>query len=334
MKIIEPLSTIGIGSVPFIEGEDGSKIFQVWDIPFWPQYPSRSLKENFVFQFLSHFPGLEVTDDNASFDERCYLKETPFYRQDLQKAFEEKRFLAYEPSQDWALGYSQLKTLLEANRFPERKTVKLQVTGPDTVWNSFFSKSVSKARAGELFDDLLMALIVSGLAQIERIHSFRRTPVIFIDEPARSQNTRPLKNMVQYFRKVDALVGIHLCSNSDWNGLEEIDFDLIHFDLKLWRGTSAENIFLDRFLKQGKWIVLGIIPTPPDKDFQTQDFSSSLLDPMKGLQGLGWSLDEILQHCLLAPACGAGTLTPEEDRKVTEGLLHTVERLKNSYFHC
>lgn len=333
-NLIQPLSTIGIGSVPFVEGEDGSKIFQVWDIPFWPQYPSRSLKENLVFQFLSNFPGLEVTPNGASFNEARYLKEISSFRQTLQEAFEKRHFFAYEPPQAWAFGYSQMKKLLEASRFPEKKVIKLQVTGPDTVWNSFFSKSVSSTQAEQVFNDLLLTLIASGLAQIERIHFFERTPVIFIDEPVRSKNVGPLKKMVQYFSEVGAFVGIHLCSRLSWEGLEKVEFDLIHFDLRFWHGTPLENLFLDQFLKRGKWLVWGIIPTSPAVNLQTQDFSAFLLDSMKGLESLGWSLGEILQHSLLALACGTGTLTPEEDREVTGGLLRAVEGLKNSYFHC
>jgi len=141
--------------------------------------------------------------------------------------------------------------------------------------------------------------------------------------------------MALVFKREGAKVGLHFCSSpTRLEALEELELDLLHFDLHLWNGTPSENVFLDQFLKQGKWVAWGIIPTSSNPGFEDRDYSSFLLKQLAGLQEQGWSLEQILQHSLLAPACGTGSLTPERDRRVTQELSQAVRQMKNFYFPC
>ena len=329
-----PFSTFGIGSVPYVEGKNScEEIFRRFDIPFWPQYPARSLREKMVFQFLSSFPGLSVSENHVSFDEALYENQIEPYRARLQQAFSENNFFFFEPPEAWALGYAQMKALLETTSRPDKQVVKLQVTGPAAVWNAFFSNRVSSKNARQVFDDLSHCLTASGLAQIQRFHSLGVFALILIDEPFPGDNLGALKKMIHRFKKETALSGLHVCSNAKWPNLEELEMDFFHFDCSICQELDEpQELFLQSLVKKGGWIGWGIIPTSDDFEFKVPDRASILLNWLRRIWGESFSTEELLEHSLLAPACGTGTLTREADQKVTQCLIQTAEELKNLYF--
>lgn len=321
---LKPLSLLGIGSVPFKEeGNSCREIFESWDLPFWPQYPARSLRENFLFQFLSPFPGLAVTGQTASFDEARFLRNLKAYRESIDEAFSKKRFFSFEPPSDWALGFSEMKAFLDRGEFREKPAIKLQVTGPGTVWNSFFQDRV-KSSSREIQKELVQTLSLAGLAQIERILSYGRRPLILIDEPLPTKGLWGLGEMAGAFRDSGAWVGLHVCSSAAWEGFESLAIHLFHFDLSAHPRFSPQNrLFLQNFLKQKKWVAWGIVPTAPGGGFKPGDFSGIFLDRLRELAGEGLSVEEILKQALIAPACGMGTLTWAQAEAVRKSLQMT-----------
>lgn len=326
---LKPLSCLGMGSVPFEEGVNACEgIFESWDLPFWPQYPRRSPKENLVFQFLSFLPGLRVAKEKASLDETEYLHQSKEYQERLNRAFSRKSFLSFEPPEGWALGFSQMKVLFERGAFPEKRVVKLQVTGPGTAWNSFFS-GLALSGTSQIYQDVSGTLTAAGLAQIERVHSYGRRSVIVIDEPVPTENLSGLEAMVSAFRNRGALVGLHVCSPASWEGFERLGLELFHFDLTTrTQLAAADRAFLQKFLKRKNWVAWGVVSTSRAKELPTEDFSGFLLDYLEELSDGELTVKEILKRSLIAPACGTGTLTPAEDRAICQSLQVTSESLK------
>lgn len=328
--LIKPLSLVGVGSVPFVSGENTcEQIFKHWDIPFWPQYPARSLRENFVFQFLDGFPGLQVSEKEVSFKEQEFLSGETGYKRRLETSFANFEFRSFEPAGGWASGYDQMKTLLEQGAFPEKQVLKLQITGCETVWRSFFSERVSRPLAGRIRKMLLLVLIAKGMAQIERALSGGRLPLIFIDEPLYAGASNELGEMVERFRRAGARVGIHLCSNVCWDGLGTLGLDFFHFDLTVREKWSESNgRFIQMVLQSGSWIVWGVVPTPPVPDFQIRDYASSFLNILNACLPPAISTQEALNRSLLAALCGTGTLSPAQSEAVFQSLRQTAESLK------
>lgn len=330
-SLIKPLSLIGVGSVPFVQGENTCEwIFKHWDIPFWPQYPARSFRENFVFQFLDGFPGLRVSEKEASFEEQEFLSGESEYKRRLEASFANFEFLCFEPAGGWASGYDQMKTLLEQGAFPEKQVLKLQITGYETVWKSFFSKRVSRPpQARRIRKMLSLTLIAKGLAQIERALSADRVPLIFIDEPLYAGASNELGEMVERFRQAGARVGIHLCSNVCWDGLGTLGLDFFHFDLTAREKWSESNgRFIQTVLQSGSWIVWGVVPTHPVPDFQIRNYAPPFLDILNTLLQSVVSTQEALNRSLLAASCGTGTLSPAQSEAVFQSLRQTAESLK------
>ena len=330
MLEVEPLSTIGIGSVPFVKGENAcEEIFKNWGIPFWPQYPGRSLRENFVFQFLRTFPGLKVSRAKASFDETQYRREERKYLRRLKfairhcegtKCLRNDNINSFEPLSDWAFGYSQMKVLLNKNAFPDRKIIKLQVTGPATIWNSFFKKRISRNLSPSVEKTLTAALTAAGLAQIQRILANKKTPLIFIDEPVqltRQEDDAGISQMVNSFKGVGALVGLHVCSNPDWEDFSGLNLDVFHFDSTAYdKLERSQYRFLQNHLKKGKWIAWGAVSTLE----RTKNNREKLLKQIKQMADSYLTWEDILNRSLLAPACGMGGLKPEQDGPIFENL--------------
>lgn len=317
--MLEPLSILGIGSVPFSQNKNScQEIFEHWDIPYWPQYPKRSLRENFLFQFLSSFPGLHLSDTNATFDENQFQKEEVPYRKKLEAALSNKHSFDFEPPIDWALGYSQLKDL--AASFPAKKVIKLQIVSPATVWEAFFKNRVTHFLTSKVWEALNLTLIVSGLAQIRRILSWNKIPIIVIDEPLRQKEVGTLQKLVQSFKNEKALVGIHACSNQNWEGYDTLDIDLFHFDVTVCTDfSSTQKDFLQKLVIKKGWLGWGIVPTL-DISAPRGMLARDLLMWAKRIAEPGLATQQVLHQSLLAPSCGMGTLTSEEERAIFDQL--------------
>ena len=330
-----PLSTVGIGSVPYREGKNScAGIFKDWDIPFWPQYPGRTLRENLIFQFLSSFPGLEVSESAAAFNEAVFLQHEDSYRKNLERTLSSSDDFSFEPPPGWALGYSEMKDLLSQGAFPEKRVIKLQVTGPETVWKSFFSKNVSPSLAEGIREALGLSLQAAGLAQIHRASEFGKTPLIFIDEPILADDLSFLRHMISTFKRNAALVGLHVCSNTHWQGFTNLDLDVFHFDVTAHRGFGElQRNFIQTHLQARKWVAWGVVPTGQKTGLNIAkiDYGRNFLKQIERIADKKLLTEEVLNHSLLAPGCGAGTLRSQEEQAVFESLRVTAMTLKTHW---
>ncbi len=222
-----------------------------------------------------------------------------------------------------------MKLLLKARFAPEKRVIKLQITGPGTVWNAFFKKGISPKHARGLRQDLRRSLTAAGLAQIERIKSHKRVPLIFIDEPLHSNELSELRQMIRVFKNFGALVGLHVCSQRDWRGYRNLKIDLFHFDMTVYRKWKpTHRIFLRSFLKAKREIAWGVVPTVPDSDFKVRNFSSFLVGQLKRISTKDLPLKAILRRSLIAPACGMGMLRPVQSQSVYECVRRTAKNLR------
>ncbi len=327
--MLEPLSILGIGSVPFSEGKNSCKeIFENWNIPYWPQYPKRSLRENFVFQFLSSFPGLKVTDKSATFNEAEFLAGEAAYRKALKETLTQSNSFSFEPPPDWALGYGQMKQLLAENR-SFHQIIKLHITSPTTIWDAFFKSRVSKTLAPKVWEVLNPTLIASGLGQIRRVLSYGKIPLIFIDEPIRQKEISSLKKLVKAFKSEKALVGLHVCSNQDWSKYGELELDFFHFDITAYTDLASEHKdFLRELVRRKAWLAWGVVPSIEISASPAVGQSQNLLMWADKIAALDLSVEQILNQSLLALSCGTGTLNFIQEESIFEQLRTVSRELK------
>lgn len=318
-----PFEITAIGSLPHRDPEEASRLVldHLRAIPHWPQLPQRSLLEDMVHQFLEGMPGLRE-------DERGLWVETEgedweaFY-----EALEVGDLAPFAISRERARGLYAFLDLIPAYSPP---FIKGQVTGPITL--GFCLKDGQGRYA--FYDDQIRHAIIGLLRakarwQVERFREVlpEAGVILFFDEPALAgygtpQMSFPRELALEAFREVregvEALVGIHVCANTDWPMVLEGGFDIVNFDaygyadsFLLW--TEA----LGEYLEEGGTVAWGVVPT--QREALRGEGALGLARRLEGMvQGLlkGGIKEEGIRRSLITPSCGAGTLTQEEALRV------------------
>jgi hypothetical protein len=334
--MVKPLSTTGIGSVPFLDAEDAcSLIFGACDIPFWPQLPRVSFKEFMVPQFSEGMPFLRIDPAKQVIwvekDESDEL--VRFY-----EGWSEAGKIAI--SEDYAKGLHTFLRVLK--RKGAAGLVKGQVTGPLT-----FTLGL-KDRAGksiyfdeELREVSLMLLKGKAIWQIEILKAHSEGVVLFIDEPILSalgsssylavsaeEALRLLREIVQTIKAAGGVSGIHCCGNADWPLVIRSGAEIINFDAYDYINTLA--LYPDElrdFLEKGGRLAWGIVPTSDAIAGENPESIKARFE--EGIGKLSSRIPESLlrTNLLLTPSCGTGSRTVEETLKVFQLLMGLKESL-------
>ncbi len=343
MTDIKPLSTTGIGSVPFLDPESTLDLIarNCPELPFWPQLVQRTPYEDMGLQFVDGLPLVKIDEENHRVTVGAEGREealTAFY----------ERFL----SGDWESFAVPESSALGLYRFFDRAArdnsfgpdfLKVQVTGPVT-----FGQSIRTPDGKTLLDDPEFAdvtpklLGAKGAWLASRIRALGRTPIIFFDEPgltgfgsafsnlSREQVVQLLQETAQIAASDGpVLTGTHICGNTDWNmviasGLDIINFDaygfLDHFLL------YPEEI--KKFLTRGGRLAWGIVPTLDYTGQKAEELAGKLKAGLEKLAGQGFDLDMVRKQSLITPACGVGSRTEDTARAIIELLPQVRELLQ------
>jgi hypothetical protein len=299
------------------------------EIPVWPQL-SAYRGEQMMIQFIAGLPGLESHDGRSLF-----LTKRPGFEGELLAFYEE--YLAVTAG-DLALHESRFRLNDENGEtlfaFLERlqkgrrslKAVKGQIVGPFTLLSGLKDEDDRLA----LYDPRLRDVVVKTLAlkaqwQAGILGRFGAPALVFIDEPVLSgfgssafisvsaNDIRAmLEEVVHHIHEAGGLAGVHVCGNTDWSILFGTSVDVINFDAYTYFERFAlyrEGLF--SFLRRGGVVAWGIVPTT-DGDAAGQETADSLarkwLEQAGTLTGPGLSLESLLQHSLITPSCGCGSL--------------------------
>ena len=230
-------------------------------------------------------------------------------------------------SKTFAPGLYGLVELLEGETKEKDCFVKGQSVGPVTFASGILGpngKAILHSR--ELLDACTQGLAIKALWQAKKLAASGRKPVLFLDEPSlsgfgsafssldREEVIRVLRLVIDYLKeRMDLLIGIHCCGNTDWGMLLEAGPDIINFD-----AFSFLDYFLlypreiTAFLKRGGGIAWGVVPT--SECTGTETIESLLTILKKGLHTLiSWNITaETIGKCsILTPSCGMGTMTTD-----------------------
>jgi hypothetical protein len=331
----------GVGSVPFrdIDATCRKILEDLPEIPFWPQFVKKSFLEDMIVQPSEALPLLKVREN-----ERSILVSDGDRESALVTFYE--RFLAedidhFAISREYAPGLYVLLELIARENAQNGGYVKGQSVGPVT-----FAAGVKDLEGKSLFHDTeLLEAVVKGLSikalwQVRKLCTSGRKPIIFLDEPylsgfgsafspiERHQVIDLLGTVITYLReRSDALIGIHCCGNTDWAMLLEAGPDIINFDAYAYMEYFLlyKNDII-RFLKNDGIVAWGIIPT--SNSMENKSLEGLFAKLQEGLGRLHqWGVDSELlaQRSILTPACGMGTMLPQEAKRG----LDLLSRLSN-----
>jgi len=340
-----------VGSMPHRDRERVIDFIleEMIEIPVWPQL-SAYRGEQMMVQFIEGLPGL-VNHDGRS----LFLTKGPGFEGDLLAFYEE--YLAVTAG-DLALHESRFRlgdknggtlfAFIERLKKGRRSVtaVKGQTVGPFTLLSGLKDEDDRLA----LYDPRLRDAVVKTLAlkaqwQAELLGCHGAPPLVFIDEPVLSgfgssafisvsaDDIRAmLEEVVHHIHEAGGLAGVHVCANTDWSILFGTSVDVINFDAYTYFERFAlyqEELF--SFLKRGGVFAWGLVPTTDD-DSACRETVDSLaqkwLKQAGTLSGPGLSLESLLQHSLITPSCGCGSLGEGVAERVVRLTRQVSERIR------
>jgi hypothetical protein len=341
--IFEPsMITTGIGSVPLSDPDAGAAFVLDADvsIPFWPQLPKRSFREQIIPQYSHALPCVTIDDDAelVTFDTTNKMEQLQaFYEAYLSEDLE-----PFALSPDSAAGFDAMIRQASGRTWP---IVKGHAVGPITL-----AVGIANAEKQPLYSDVelrdaaVKMLTRNAQWQIEKLKPLTTTGrvLMFMDEPALAaygsstylfiseQDVREmLGEIFDAIRAAGGISAVHVCGNSDWGVVIRSGVDVVNFDAHQFGTTVA--LYADdvhALFDRGGSIAWGIVPTKAEVVNETVDTLSRRLDEcFASLEAKGFDRDLLRRRAILTPSCGVGTLTENQARKVFELLRQLREKL-------
>ena len=337
MKINGKFLTTGIGSLPYIDAVKSSdRIFEAFDIPFWPQLPKRSFKENMYSQFSQGLPGLVIDEKRRT----IYVDSSKDLSEELAKIYESHVSGDYNSlgiTEEFSQGfYAFLKAAARCK--PEH--IKGHVTGPVSFGLGVTDERGRAIIYNDEFKEAFVKLLeIKALWQIDKLKDIAKNVIIFIDEPyltsfgssfvniKREDVISMLDSIIDGIHSKGAIAGIHCCGNTDWSIIADTNTDIINFDAYLYADNLSlysENI--KRFLKKGGYLAWGIVPT---SEAILEETGASLFKKLSlqidNLEKKHIDRNLIISNSLLTPSCGMGTLS----ENLTEDIIAKLNKLSS-----
>jgi len=314
----------GIGSLPHTEAKEACELVlrTLPQIPFWPQLPKRTVRENMYWQYSEGLPGLSFED------ERMFIR-TPEDFYTIERFYE--RFLSEDLdffiiSHPYAAGFYKLQEYQDQLR--SAWALKGQITGPI----SFTLQVTDENRRPLLYHDELKSIAIKNLLrkanwQEKILQKFNPRTIIFLDEPYLTafgsaftslSLEQAIESLEEVLQGIRSLTGIHCCGNTDWSlilgtSIDILSFDAYEYALNLLLYESQLKKYLDR----GGSIAWGIVPTNEDalKAASANDLLEKLEKIWQDLVNKGIDQEQIIRTALITPACGLGTVHKEMAEK-------------------
>lgn len=334
--------TTGIGSLPFTEaGKACELIFHYLpDAPHWPQLPRVSSREGMIDQFLEGAPG--VVEEG----EKAYLRPLEPYEEweRFYQGYEEGDLDAFAISRERAEGWYAF--VEEVKRREPPPYIKGQVTGPITLGLSLKEEGGAAAFFNPDLQDMVVKLAAMKARWQEKIFKDllpHAETIIIFDEPTLSSygsafmnvsRDNVISSLREAIAPLQGLKGVHICGNTDWPMIMEIGFDIIHFDA--YKDLSSLLLYaepLGEFITGGGAVSWGIVPTDEEalKGAEASHLATQIKGGMDQLIGDGLSQEILAGSSLIAPSCGAGSLSEDAARRVYELTAEVGELLRRDY---
>ncbi len=358
MTIKKPFLATAIGSFPYDNADKAlDLIFEtIPESPLWPQLPKLGLNEQMEIQYSEGMPCVVYDKEKG----RMFFKTDGDYSEEFG-AFYETYMTAMDPSDgtgdcsamaispEFSMGIVAFEDRLKSIG-GKRPFVKVHTTGPCTVCLAVVDENKRAIYYNEEFRDVITkALAMKCRWQIQKFKPYADNVICFIDEPVlsafgsstyisvkRDDVIGLIKEMVDAVHADGALAGVHCCGNTEWSILIDAGVDIVNFDAFGYGETIA--IYKDavkKHLERGGLLAWGIVPTSSVINDQSVDSLAAHLEKMIDHLSKNAGIDKklILDHSIITPSCGTGSMQVAEAEKVfkTLGALSGVLRTRYGY---
>ena len=324
--MLPPFATTAIGSFPYLEVGPALRDLAALTVPAAPQMVGLSFWEDMFWSALDGLPALEVDPVERRVRARTRGREeelADFYARFMAG---ERDFLALAPRS--RLGWDAFLDRAGSDPAFGPDFLKVQILGPVTFGQMVMLDDGLKTLGDdpELLEATALALGGKAAWAAARVRALGRTPVVFLDEPGLTAfgsafSTLSAEKILQTMTAAGAVVrqdgpallGAHVCGNTDWSLLLNSNLDIVNFD-----AFSVLDQFclypgpIKAFLERGGRIAWGLVPAAGfSPDLTAVFLADRLLDAWRILAGQGVPRELLVSRSLLTTACGLGTL-PEE----------------------
>lgn len=342
-----------VGSMPHKDRDKAIALIldAVPEVPVWPQL-SPLPWEQMMTQYLEGLPGIREETGLLV----CHT-DAPGFEQELYDFYE--AYLEVEEgggdldASRFCLGPETGRTF---RRFLDTLqqapssflALKGQIVGPFTLLTTLKDHQDRALLYNEELQDVVVKhLALKAKWQIRRFQAFDRPVILFLDEPAlagfgssaflavsEELVQRLLREVIAAVHETGALVGIHVCANTDWNLVFRSGVDIINFDAYNYfdKFLLYEKALRD-FLEQDHIVAWGMVPTN-DPQLIASETAETLahiwLEQIKALVKPPFTLSRILAQSLFTPSCGCGSLSEESAERVLQ-LTKGLGRLMQSH---
>jgi hypothetical protein len=326
MMIIDKLSlqTTGIGSLPHHNVDAALEFSFQTSLPFLPQIPIRNPWEFMIPQSLDGMPGLQVEREGlALLDIDVWSGRKRILDEKLSEAFSQapknlNSFEAFEPPAATSSSWQPFLWELEERR---TRLAKIQLAGPLTCqWALKLNDGSTIDQYPQISTQIFRLILARALGMCRRLQTDGIQPLFYLDEPGlfaytpeNPQHTMALqefKILIQALRNEGVWVGLHCCSNANWNAILQLPLHILSIDT----GYSLDHILghhldaLGNFFKSGGRLSLGVIPTQRASELQQLNPSALFVQLLgtfnKHCADRPEFVRQILAQSLYTPACG------------------------------
>lgn len=303
----------GVGALPHTDPklacDDVLSIFP--GFPYIPTLPDRSQLESIVFNDSEQLPGRLIRDDRLLFDS---TRDQTAAMEKVYMDFVEANFADYGLHREYASAFIEMMS----RKIPKTSILKCQVTGPVT-----FGMQVVDASKRPIYYDAQLADVLSKMIALKarwceqamREHTGVTETLVVLNEPylaSLGSSVVPVdrETVRAGWEDIASLVqgglGVHCCSNTDWEFVMELSPSVISMDAY---GTSKEFLLytdsIVSYMERGGVIAWGIVPAE-FKIFKTESIDSLYSRYLAIRSQLSSRMPEKLfdAQSLITPSCG------------------------------
>lgn len=328
-------NTTGIGSLPHHNVDAALGYCFQFTIPFLPQLPVRNVREYMIGQALAGLPGLTIGPSGEAFLHTGQWKKGSKNLMDRLDVFFVNPSTEFEPLNE---EYSAWQPFLWEIGERKTKVAKVQIAGPMTCqWALKLSDETQADDNLELGIQIFRLLLARSLGMVKKIKELGTTPLFFVDEPSfygfskkipkHLSGITELKLFLQMLKKEGALVGVHCCSNTDWEMVLDLGMDVLSLDVRLsLKNLLSETEAMQKFLESGGTLCLGVIPTAKNQKFDRASTRQEVVGNLEEALGKK-KTEEVLQQAIYSPACGLALHKVEEAEECLAQLNQFVSAL-------
>lgn len=329
-----------IGSLPLTDPDAAVRLVMrhLDEAPIWPELPRRTLMEGMVESHSGGLPCLRVDEEagKVRIDTAgdCAAELTAFYERAMA-AEESRDFSAFAVSAAHASALEPAARAMEASgrTYP---FIKVQCVGPVSFGLQLTDMDDKPLYYDETYQDVLTRQVaLQSCWMVHRFRSYGRHVIAFLDEPSlaafgssgylgvlREDVVRRLGAAAAALKAEGAVVGVHVCGNTEWPMIIEAGADLLNYDAYAYGPSmliyAAE---VERFLRTGGILAWGIVPTSEAIRAETAGaLEKRFFDLVDGLAGRGVDRELILSRSMLTPSCGMGSMAEPDAIRVVETL--------------